>query len=52
MFPLANEYSTSQFAHALEQVPLNYYINNENVVTGKPKENFDSRKTKTRDDDY
>lgn len=52
MFPLAAEYSTSQFAHALGQVPLNYYINNENIVTGTRREKFDSRKTKVHDDDY
>lgn len=33
-------------------VPLVHYINNENIVTGKPKEKFDSRKTKIHDDDY
>lgn len=33
-------------------MPLNFYLNNENIVTGKPKETFDSRKTKTQDDDY
>lgn len=31
---------------------MNYYINNENIVTGTRREKFDSRKTKVHDDDY
>ena len=52
MFPMAGEYSSQSFAYSLDMVPLVYYINNENIVTGKPKEKFDSRKTKIHDDDY
>ena len=39
-------------ANALGKVDLSYYINNENMVTGDPKENFDSRKTKIKDENY
>lgn len=52
LFPMASEYSTQQIAYSLDMVPLVYYLNNENMVTGKPKEKFDSRKTKIHDDDY
>lgn len=52
MFPMADEFSSQQFAFSLDMVPMAYYLNNENMVTGKPKEKFDSRKTKIHDDDY
>jgi hypothetical protein len=34
-FPMAAEYSTLQIAFSLERAPLSYYLNNENIVTGK-----------------
>lgn len=52
LFPLAAEYSSQTISYSLEVLPLYYYLNNENISTGKPKENFDSRKTKIHDDDY
>ena len=42
----------SMLANAIGKVELAYYINNENMVTGDPKENFDSRKTKIKDENY
>ena len=51
-FPLAAEYSSQTISYSLEVLPLHYYLNNENIATGKPKEKFDSRKTKIHDDDY
>ena len=41
-----------QLASSLGKVELTYYVNNENMVTGDPKENFDSRKTKIKDENY
>lgn len=52
MFPLAIETTDADITSYLEKIPLCYYLNNENIVTGKPKDNFDSRKTKIHDDDY
>lgn len=52
MFPMAAEYSPLQLVHAMGSVPLSFYLNNEGMVTGKPQQNFDSRKTKIHDDDY
>lgn len=52
IFPLAAEYSSQTISYSLEVLPLIYYLNNENISTVKPKENFDSRKTKIHDDDY
>lgn len=39
-------------ANSIGKVDLSYYINNENMLTGDPKENFDSRKTKIKDENY
>ena len=39
-------------ANSIAKVDLTYYINNENMLTGDPKENFDSRKTKIKDENY
>lgn len=39
-------------ASSIGKVDLHYYINNENIITGDPKENFDSRKTKIKDENF
>jgi|FrelakmetLWP11LW_1041352.scaffolds.fasta_scaffold476943_1 hypothetical protein len=39
-------------ACSISKVDFQYYINNENMITGDPKENFDSRKTKIKDENY
>ena len=39
-------------ANSIGKVDLTYYINNENILTSGPKENFDSRKTKIKDENY
>ena len=52
-FPfLGKETELSQLAHAIRKVDLRYFINHDNMVTGDPKENFDSRKTKIKDDNF
>ena len=51
-FPLSDG-GSNQISSALKKVDLTYLINNENFVTaGEVKENFDSRKTKIKDEDY
>ena len=50
-FPSAAE-GNNQLASSIGRVDLEYYINNENMMTGDPKENFDSRKTKIKDENY
>ena len=40
----------SLVAAQLNKIDLNYYLNNENLITGNPNENFDSRKTKIKDE--
>lgn len=39
-------------AYSIGKIDLQYYINNENMLTGDPKENFDSRKTRIKDENY
>ncbi len=52
-FPfVGKEAGLDQIASSLAKVDMRYYINNENIITGDPKENFDSRKTKIKDDNY
>jgi hypothetical protein len=52
-FPfVGKETELGQLANQLGKVDMRYYINNENIITGDPKENFDSRKTKIKDDNY
>ena len=52
-FPAADaQVDLGQVAHQIGKVDLSYYINNENMMTGDPRENFDSRKTKIKDDNY
>jgi len=52
-FPfVGKEAELGQLASSLGKIDMRYYINNENIVTGDPKENFDSRKTKIKDDNY
>ena len=51
-FPLASEYSPQQLPRSISKVPILYYINHENIVTGGEKEGFDSRKTKVKDEEY
>ena len=51
-FPLS-EGGHSQLTTALGKIDLNYLINNENFITAsETKENFDSRKTKIKDENY
>ena len=52
-FPsVAKDSQINTLASSLGKVDLQYYINNENMLTGDPKENFDSRKTKIKDENY
>ena len=52
-FPLAAEYDYRQsLPGSLSKVPILYYINHENIVTGGQGERFDSRKTKVKDEEY
>ena len=52
-FPFTAERSNvNQLASSISKVDLTYYINNENLLTGDPRENFDSRKTKIKDETY
>ena len=52
-FPFTAEKSNiNQLASSIGKVDLTYYINNENLLTGDPRENFDSRKTKIKDENY
>ena len=52
-FPfVGKENELSQLAHSMGKVDLRYFINHDNMVTGDPKENFDSRKTKIKDDNF
>ena len=52
-FPnLAREHERAQLANSFNKVSLAYYVNHENMLTGGPKENFDPRKTKIKDDKY
>ena len=52
-FPfVGKEGELSQLAQSIGKIDLSYYINNENMLTGDPKENFDSRKTKIKDENY
>ena len=51
-FPAAGASDRANLAIALGKVDMNYFINNENFITGDPKENFDSRKTKIKDEHY
>ena len=53
MFPfVGKEGELAHLATSIGKVDLNYYINNENMITGDPRENFDSRKTKIKDENY
>ena len=36
----------------MTKVPILYYINHENIVTGGQEERFDSRRTKVKDEEY
>ena len=52
-FPIvAKEVDLFMLANSIGKVDLTYYINNENILTGDPRENFDSRKTKIKDENY
>jgi len=52
-FPfIGREADLSGMAYSIGKIDLKYYINNENMLTGDPKENFDSRKTKIKDENY
>lgn len=52
-FPqVGQENGIQMLANSIGKVDLSYYINNENMLTGDPKENFDSRKTKIKDENY
>lgn len=51
-FPFAAESSPNTIALSMQKVSLTYYLDNENFVTGDPKENFDPRKTKIKDEGY
>ena len=49
---MAKGAQNNQLACSIGKVNLQYYINNENMITGDPRENFDSRKTKIKDENY
>lgn len=52
-FPQVGRNDTKELlANSIGKVDLTYYINNENIITSGPKENFDSRKTKIKDENY
>lgn len=52
-FPLVGrDIEMSQLAHQIGKIDLVYFINKENMVTGDPTEEFNSRKTKIKDDNY
>ena len=51
-FPFAAETNPTSVALQMSKVSLTYYLDNENFVTGDPKENFDPRKTKIKDEGY
>ena len=52
-FPLVGrDIEMGQLAHQIGKIDLIYFINKENMVTGDPTEEFNSRKTKIKDDNY
>ena len=52
-FPfLEKEANNGQIPNSMGKLNLQYFINHDNMVTGDSKENFDSRKTKIKDDNF
>ena len=51
-FKMTTDFSPQQLPAQVSKVPILYYINHENLVSGNQQERFDSRKTKVKDEEY